>query len=38
VSGELLNALADQRIEVGAKVEVLEVHNLKLKVKRIGDR
>lgn len=38
VSGELWNALADQRIEVGEKVEVLEVNNLKLKVKRIGDR
>jgi membrane-bound serine protease (ClpP class) len=38
VNGELWNALADQRIEVGEKVEVLEVHNLKLKVKRIGDR
>jgi len=36
VSGELWNAQADQRIEVGEKVEVLEVHNLKLKVKRIG--
>jgi membrane-bound serine protease (ClpP class) len=38
VNGELWNAQADQRIEVGDKVEVLEVHNLKLKVKRIGDR
>ncbi len=36
VSGELWNAVADQRIAVGEKVEVLEVHNLKLKVKRIG--
>ena len=38
VNGELWYAQADQRIEVGDKVEVLEVHNLKLKVKRIGDR
>ncbi len=38
VNGELWNAQADQRIEMGDKVEVLEVHNLKLKVKRIGDR
>jgi membrane-bound serine protease (ClpP class) len=38
VSGELWNALAEQRIEVGEKVEVLEVHNLKLKVKKIGGR
>jgi len=36
VNGELWNAQAEQRIEVGEKVEVLEVHNLKLKVKRIG--
>lgn len=38
VHGELWNAWADQRIAVGEKVEVLEVHNLKLKVKRIGGR
>jgi membrane-bound serine protease (ClpP class) len=38
VNGELWNAQADQRIEAGEKVEVLEVHNLKLKVKRIGGR
>ena len=38
VSGELWNAQAEQRIEVGEKVEVLEVHNLKLKVKKIGGR
>jgi membrane-bound serine protease (ClpP class) len=38
VNGELWNAQADQRIEVGEEVEVLEVHNLKLKVKRIGAR
>ena len=36
VSGELWNAISDQRIAVGEKVEVLEVHNLKLKVKKIG--
>jgi len=36
VSGELWNAQAEQRIEVGEKVEVLGVHNLKLKVKKIG--
>ncbi len=38
VNGELWNAQSDQRIEVGEKVEVLEVHNLKLKVKKIGGR
>jgi len=38
VNGELWNAEADQRIEVGEKVEVLEVHSLKLKVNRIGGR
>ena len=38
VNGELWNAQAEQRIEVGEKVEVLEVHNLKLKVKKIGGR
>ncbi|MGO8942422.1 MAG: NfeD family protein [Syntrophobacteraceae bacterium] len=38
VNGELWYAQADQRIEVGDKVEVLEVNNLKLKVKRIGGR
>jgi len=38
VSGELWNALSEQRIEAGEKVEVLEVHNLKLKVKKIGGR
>ena len=38
VNGELWYARADDRIEVGDKVEVLEVHNLKLKVKRIGGR
>ncbi len=38
VNGELWNALAEQPIEVGEKVEVLEVLNLKLKVKKIGGR
>ncbi len=38
VNGELWNAQAEQRIEAGEKVEVLEVHNLKLKVKKIGGR
>lgn len=38
VSGELWNAQAEQRIEVGEKVQVLEVHNLKLKVKKISGR
>jgi membrane-bound serine protease (ClpP class) len=38
VSGELWNAQAEQRIEPGEKVEVVEVHNLKLKVKKIGGR
>jgi membrane-bound serine protease (ClpP class) len=38
VSGELWNALSEQRIAAGEKVEVLEVHNLKLKVKKIGGR
>ena len=38
VNGESWNAQAEQRIEVGEKVEVLEVHNLKLKVKKIGGR
>ncbi|HYA40263.1 MAG TPA: nodulation protein NfeD [Syntrophobacteraceae bacterium] len=36
VSGELWNAQAEQPIKVGEKVEVLEVNNLKLKVKKIG--
>jgi len=38
VSGELWNAVADQRINAGEKVEVLEVNNLKLKVKKIDGR
>jgi membrane-bound serine protease (ClpP class) len=36
INGELWNALAEERIEKGEWVEVLEVHNLKLKVKRIN--
>ncbi len=38
VNGELWNAIAEQKIDRGEKVEVLEVHNLKLKVKKIGGR
>ncbi len=38
VNGELWNAQAEERIEKGERVEVLEVHNLKLKVKRIDGR
>ncbi|SPF41183.1 Nodulation efficiency protein NfeD [Syntrophobacter sp. SbD1] len=38
VNGELWNAQSDERIEVGEKVEVLEMNNLKLKVKKIGGR
>lgn len=38
VNGELWNAVAEQKIDRGEKVEVLEVHNLKLKVKKIGGR
>ncbi|NTU47911.1 MAG: nodulation protein NfeD [Syntrophobacteraceae bacterium] len=36
VSGELWNAVADEKIIAGEKVEVLSVENLKLKVKKIG--
>lgn len=38
VNGELWNAFCEGRIGVGERVEVLEVHNLKLKVKKIGGR
>ncbi|MCE5335265.1 MAG: nodulation protein NfeD [Desulfobacteraceae bacterium] len=38
VNGEMWNATAEQKIDKGEKVEVLEVHNLKLKVKKIGGR
>jgi membrane-bound serine protease (ClpP class) len=38
VNGELWNAVAEERIIVGETVEVMEVHNLKLKVKKIGGR
>ena len=38
VNGELWNAQAEERIKKGERVEVLEVHNLKLKVKRIDGR
>jgi membrane-bound serine protease (ClpP class) len=35
VNGELWNALSQELIQKGERVEVVEVHNLKLKVKRI---
>lgn len=35
VAGEIWNAECDQPVAVGEKVEVLSVHNLKLKVKKI---
>ncbi|MDR3568310.1 MAG: nodulation protein NfeD [Syntrophobacteraceae bacterium] len=38
VNGELWNAQAEVRIDKGEMVEVVEVHNLKLKVKRIDGR
>jgi membrane-bound serine protease (ClpP class) len=38
VNGELWNAQSEQEIAVGEKVEVVAVHNLKLKVKKIGGR
>lgn len=38
LGGELWNAEADEKIGTGEKVEVVEVHNLKLKVKKIGGR
>jgi membrane-bound serine protease (ClpP class) len=38
VGGELWNAFADEHIPAGAKVEVISVHNLKLKVKKIDVR
>ena len=38
VNGELWNAEAEEKIEPGDKVEVVEVHNLKLKVEKIGGR
>jgi membrane-bound serine protease (ClpP class) len=36
VCGELWNAQAEERIETGEKVKVLEIQGLKLKVKKIG--
>jgi membrane-bound serine protease (ClpP class) len=38
VEGELWNAFADERLAVGSKVQVVELHNLKLKVRRIDAR
>lgn len=38
VNGELWNAVAEEEINMGETVEVMEVHNLKLKVKKIGGR
>jgi membrane-bound serine protease (ClpP class) len=38
VNGELWHAQSEEPIEKGETVEVLEVHNLKLKVKRIDGR
>ncbi|MHC1730251.1 MAG: nodulation protein NfeD [Syntrophobacteraceae bacterium] len=38
VNGELWNAEAEEKIDLGEKVEVVEVHNLKLKVEKIGGR
>jgi membrane-bound serine protease (ClpP class) len=38
VNGELWNAVAEEKINVGEMAEVVEVHNLKLKVKKIGGR
>lgn len=36
VNGELWNAASEELIQKGERVEVVEVHNLKLKVKRIN--
>ena len=38
VNGELWNAVSEEEIHVGEMAEVVEVHNLKLKVKKIGGR
>jgi len=38
VNGELWNAESEEEISSGEKVEVVEVYNLKLKVKKIGGR
>jgi membrane-bound ClpP family serine protease len=38
VSGELWNAVADEAIAAGQKVEILAVDSLKLKVKKIDAR
>ena len=38
VHGELWNATSDETVPVGSKVEVVEVENLLLKVRKIGDK
>ncbi len=38
VSGELWNAVADEHIFAGEKVEVVSVENLRLKVRKISAR
>jgi membrane-bound serine protease (ClpP class) len=38
VNGELWNAEADEEIHAGEKVQVVSMHNLKLKVKKISGR
>jgi membrane-bound serine protease (ClpP class) len=38
VSGELWNAVAEETIAAGEKVEILAVDSLKLKVKKIDGR
>jgi membrane-bound serine protease (ClpP class) len=38
VEGELWNAVAEEQIPVGCKVQVVQVHNLKLKVTKIDAR
>jgi len=38
VNGELWNALSDEHISVGEKIQVVSMHNLELKVKRIDVR
>lgn len=38
VNGELWNAEADEEIRAGEKVQVVSMHNLKLKVKKISGR
>ncbi len=38
VNGELWNGVSEEKIRAGERAEVVEVHNLKLKVKKIGGR